>query len=232
MPARAERTGRIVYHSRVDGERRVALSGRHMKQLFEFLPLVLFFTAYQMDGKVLSVGTWSHTFDGIFSATAVLMISSVASWLFASVWERKNDRRLMWMTIAIIIFGAATLILRDQRFIQWKPTVFNWVLALVFLGSHFIGQRPVLQRLLGGQLVLPQNIWTRLSMLWIGNFTVVGALNLIVAYQYEESFWVAYKLYSSIGFTLLLMLLTIAIVAPHLKDQDPDAGAEGTEGSS
>ncbi len=203
-----------------------------MKQLLEFLPLVLFFTAYQMDGEVLSVGTWSHTFDGIFSATAVLMISSVASWLFASVWERKNDRRLMWMTIAIIIFGAATLILRDQRFIQWKPTVFNWVLALVFLGSHFIGQRPVLQRLLGGQLVLPPNIWTRLSMLWIGNFTVVGALNLIVAYQYEESFWVAYKLYSSIGFTLLLMLLTIVIVAPHLKDQDPDAGAEGTEGSS
>jgi intracellular septation protein len=203
-----------------------------MKQLLEFLPLVLFFTAYQMDGEVLSVGTWSHTFDGIFSATAVLMISSVASWLFASVWERKNDRRLMWMTIAIIIFGAATLILRDQRFIQWKPTVFNWVLALVFLGSHFIGQRPVLQRLLGGQLVLPQNIWTRLSMLWIGNFTVVGALNLMVAYQHEESFWVAYKLYSSIGFTLLLMLLTIAIVAPHLKDQDPDAGAKGTEGSS
>lgn len=203
-----------------------------MKQLLEFLPLVLFFTAYQMDGEVLSVGTWSHTFDGIFSATAVLMISSVASWLFASVWERKNDRRLMWMTIAIIIFGAATLILRDQRFIQWKPTVFNWVLALVFLGSHFIGQRPVLQRLLGGQLSLPQHIWTRLSMLWIGNFTVVGALNLIVAYQYEESFWVAYKLYSSIGFTLLLMLLTIVIVAPHLKDQDPDAGAEGTEGSS
>ena len=202
-----------------------------MKQLLEFSPLVLFFTAYQMDGEVLSVGTWSHTFDGIFSATAVLMISSVASWLFASVWERKNDRRLMWMTIAIIVFGAATLILRDQRFIQWKPTVFNWALALVFLGSHFIGQRPVLQRLLGGQLVLPQNIWTRLSMLWIGNFTVVGALNLIVAYQYEESFWVTYKLYSSIGFTLLLILLTIAIVAPHLKDQDPDAGAEGTEGS-
>ncbi|MEK9585669.1 MAG: inner membrane-spanning protein YciB [Halieaceae bacterium] len=203
-----------------------------MKQLLEFLPLVLFFTAYQMDGEVLSVGTWSHTFDGIFSATAVLMISSVASWLFASVWERKNDRRLMWVTIAIVIFGAATLILRDQRFIQWKPTVFNWVLALVFLGSHFIGQRPVLQRLLGGQLSLPQHIWTRLSMLWIGNFTVVGALNLMVAYQYEESFWVAYKLYSSIGFTLLLMLLTIVIVAPHLKDQDPDAGAEGTEGSS
>lgn len=191
-----------------------------MKQLLEFLPLVLFFTAYQMDGEVISLGSWSHTFDGIFSATAVLMISSVVTWVLASLWEKKNERRLMWMAIAILIFGAATLILRDQRFIQWKPTVFNWVLALVFLGSHFIGQRTVLQRLLGGQLSLPSRIWTRLSALWIGNFTLVGALNLVVAYQYEESFWVAYKLYSSIGFTLLLMLLTIAIVAPHLKDQD------------
>lgn len=191
-----------------------------MKQLLEFLPLVLFFTAYQMDGQVISLGSWSHTFDGIFSATAVLMISSVVTWVLASLWEKKNERRLMWMAVAILIFGAATLILRDQRFIQWKPTVFNWVLAIVFLGSHFIGQTTVLQRLLGGQLSLPSRIWTRLSALWIGNFTLVGALNLVVAYQYEESFWVAYKLYSSIGFTLLLMLFTIAIVAPHLKDQD------------
>ena len=202
-----------------------------MRQLLEFLPMVLFFTAYQMDGDVLAVGKWSHRFDGIFSATAVLMISSVASWMLSSVWEKKNDRRLMWMAVAIMIFGAATLIFRDQRFIQWKPTVFNWVLALVFLGSHFIGQRSVLQRLLGAQLSLPSRIWKRLSALWIGNFLLVGALNLVVAYQYEESFWVAYKLYSSIGFTLLLMLLTIAIVAPNLKDQGAEGNARAEDSS-
>ena len=93
-----------------------------MRQLLEFLPLVLFFTAYQMDGDVLAVGKWSHRFDGIFSATAVLMISSVASWMLSSVWEKKNDRRLMWMAVAIMIFGAATLIFRDQRFIQCPVT--------------------------------------------------------------------------------------------------------------
>ena len=202
-----------------------------MRQLLEFLPLVLFFTAYQMDGDVLAVGKWSHSFDGIFSATAVLMISSVASWMLSSVWEKKNDRRLMWMAVAIMIFGAATLIFRDQRFIQWKPTVFNWVLALVFLGSHFIGQRTVLQRLLGAQLSLPSRIWKRLSALWIGNFLLVGALNLVVAYQYEESFWVAYKLYSSIGFTLLSMLLTFAIVAPNLKDQGAEGNARAEDSS-
>ena len=191
-----------------------------MKQLLEFLPLVLFFGAYQMDGEVVTVGSWSHTFDGIFSATAVLMISSVVVWLLASALSRQNERRLMWMAIAVVVFGAATLILRDQRFIQWKPTVFNWVLAAVFLGSQFVGERNLLERLLGGQLSLTRRVWTQLNTLWIGNFTLVGALNLFVAYQYEEAFWVSYKLYSSIGFTVVLMLLTILIVAPHLKEHE------------
>ena len=189
-----------------------------MKQLLELLPLVLFFGAYQMDGDTLTVGSWSYTFDGIFSATAVLMISTALTWLASSLLEKRNDKRLMWMTLAVLLFGAATLILRDQRFIQWKPTVFNWVLAAVFLGSQFIGRSTVLERVLGSQLTLPRLIWTRLNVLWIGNFTLVGALNLFVAYRFEEAVWVSYKLYSSIGFTLALMLLTVAIVAPHVKD--------------
>ena len=189
-----------------------------MRQLLELLPLVLFFGAYQMNGDTLTVGGWSYTFDGIFSATAVLMISTALTWLASSLLGKRNDKRLMWMTLAVLLFGAATLILRDQRFIQWKPTVFNWVLATVFLGSQFIGKSTVLERVLGGQLTLPRLIWTRLNVLWISNFTLVGALNLIVAYRCEEAVWVSYKLYSSIGFTLTLMLLTVAIVAPHVKD--------------
>ena len=191
-----------------------------MRQLLEFLPLVFFFGAYQMDGDIVTVGGWSHTFDGIFSATAVLMVSSVIVWLLASALSGQRERRLMWMAIAVVVFGAATLILRDQRFIQWKPTVFNWVLAVVFLGSQFVGDRNLLERLLGAQLSLTRRVWTQLNTLWIGNFSLVGALNLFVAYEYEEAFWVSYKLYSSIGFTVVLMLLTILIVAPHLKEQE------------
>lgn len=203
-----------------------------MRQLLEFLPLVLFFGAYQMNGDTVAVGNWSHTFDGIFSATAVLMVSTVVVWLLCSALAKKNDRRMMWMAVAVMIFGAATLILRDQRFIQWKPTVFNWVLAAVFLGSQYIGERNLLQRLLGNQLSLTRKVWSRLNVLWIGNFTLVGALNLFVAYQYEEAFWVSYKLYSSIGFTVILMLLTIVIVAPHLKDQDTADGDHEPAGGS
>ena len=193
-----------------------------MKQILEFLPIVLFFGAYQMDGDTLTVGAWSHTFDGIFSATAVLMIATIAVWLIMLAITRRNDKRLMWMMVAVVVFGTATLVLRDQRFIQWKPTVFNWVMAVLFFGSQFVGKKTVLERLLSQQLVLSEVIWKRLNALWVTNFVTVGALNLYVAYQYEEAFWVSYKLYSSIGFILLMMLLTVMIVAPHLRSEDQD----------
>jgi len=191
-----------------------------MKQLLEFFPLVLFVGAYQLSGETLHIGSWSHTFDGIFSATAVLMVSSVLVWLISSMMSKTNDKRLMWMALAVVIFGAATLILRDQRFIQWKPTVFNWALALVFLGSQFLGKRNLLQRFMGQQLSLPQRAWGYLNALWVAHFTLVGALNIFVAYRFEEAFWVSYKLYSSVGFTLLLMALSIVVVMPHMKEQD------------
>jgi len=193
-----------------------------MKQILEFLPIMLFFGAYQMDGETLTVGAWSHTFDGIFSATAVLMIATIAVWLIMLAITQRNDKRLMWMMVAVVVFGTATLVLRDQRFIQWKPTVFNWVMAVLFFGSQFVGEKTLLERLLSQQLVLSAVIWKRLNVLWVTNFVTVGALNLYVAYQYEEAFWVSYKLYSSIGFILLMMLLTVMIVAPHLRSEDQD----------
>jgi intracellular septation protein len=148
--------------------------------------------------------------------------------------SKANDKRLMWMTLAVVVFGSATLILRDQRFIQWKPTVFNWGLALVFLASQFFGEKNLLQRLMGQQLTLPQRIWGYLNALWIANFTLVGTLNIVVAYRFEEAFWVSYKLYSSVGFTLLLMLLTMFLVLPYLKEQDAGDGddAGSMRGSS
>jgi len=193
-----------------------------MKQLLEFIPLILFFTTYQMNGQTVSIADWSHTVDGIFSATAVLMISSLLVWALVSLVAKANDRRLMWMTIAVVVFGAATLLLRDQRFIQWKPTVFNWTLAAVFIASQFLGEKNLLQRMLGQQIALPAKTWKQLNGLWVTNFAVVGALNLFVAYRYEEAFWVSYKLYSSIGFTVLLMLLTVALVAPQLQPENDD----------
>ena len=194
-----------------------------MKQLTEFLPIVLFFIIYQMKGETIELGSWSHTLDGIFSATAVLMAATAVQITISFAISRRIEKRQLWLLLAVMVFGGATLFFRNQMFIQWKPTIFNWVLALAFGISQFVGKKNLMQRTLGSQLELPHVAWRRLNMLWTINFAVVGALNLYVAYYYSEETWVSYKLYSAIGFTVLLTILTAILIGPHLKETEDTA---------
>ena len=193
-----------------------------MKQLLEFIPIALFFITYQLKGESIALGGWEYTFDGMFSATAVLMIATVLQVVATYALTREFEKRLMWLLLAVMVFGGATLIFRNQMFIQWKPTIFNWALAVAFGGSQFIGDKNLMQRTLGSQIHLPKPVWTKLNLLWVSNFAIVGALNLVVAYGYSEDVWVSYKLYSAIGFTLLLTILTALLISPHLKDEQPE----------
>jgi len=190
-----------------------------MKQLAEFVPIALFFIVYQLKGASLELGGWEYSFDGIYSATAVLMLATVAQVLLTWAITRTLEKRLLWLLLAVMVFGGATLVFHNQMFIQWKPTIFNWVLALAFGASQFIGDKNLMERTLGSQIHLPKPVWSRLNLLWVSNFVIVGGLNLVVAYSYSEEAWVSYKLYSAIGFTLLLTILTALLISPHLKDQ-------------
>ena len=189
-----------------------------MKQIAEFIPIALFFIVYQLDGDTVALGGWSYTFDGIFTATAVLMAATLLQVALTWAITRELEKRALWMLLAVLVFGGATLLLRNQMFIQWKPTIFNWVLALAFGGSQFIGDKNLMERTLGSQIHLPKRVWSKLNLLWVSNFALVGALNLVVAYGYSEATWVSYKLYSAIGFTVLLTILTAVLISPHLKE--------------
>ena len=197
-----------------------------MKQLLEFIPIILFFVVYQQNGATFSFGETQITIDGIYTATLVLMVASTIQVLGTAAWERKFEKRGVWTLAAVLAFGAATILFRNELFIQWKPTVFNWVLALIFIGSQFIGKKTIMERTLGSQLALPKVAWTKLNLLWSAHFSIVGALNLYVAYGFSEDIWVSYKLYSAIGFTLLLTALTAIIMTPYLKALKTDQAPE------
>lgn len=191
-----------------------------MKQLAEFVPIALFFIVYQLDGESIALGTWEYHFDGIFSATAVLMGATILQVLITYAITREFEKRLMWLLLAVMVFGGATLIFRNQMFIQWKPTIFNWALGIAFTASQFIGDKNLMERTLGSQIHLPKPVWTKLNLIWIANFIIVGGLNLYVAYRFSEEAWVSYKLYSAIGFTLVLTVLTAILISPYLKEEE------------
>lgn len=198
-----------------------------MQQILEILPVVLFFIAYYLNGQTLTLGDHSLYFDGIYTATAVLMAATAVQLLLTLAISRKLEKRLVLLALVVFITGGLTIGLHNNIFILWKPTIFNWALAIAFIAAPFFaGNKTLIERMLGSQLTLPANIWQKMNKLWIANFLIVGALNLVVAYLFSESFWVSYKLYSSIIFTLLITVITAVLVAPYLKDQANTQGKD------
>ena len=167
-----------------------------MQALIELAPLVAFFAAYRL--------------AGIYVATAVLMGSMAA--LLALDYAR--TRRITPLhgasAVLVLLFGTATLVLHDQRFIEWKPTVLFWALALVHLGSTWIGAKPLAQRLLestlGGEAALPRGTWVGLNLAWVAFYAALGALNLWVAWNASEATWVSFKAFGLTGAMFVFVL--------------------------
>lgn len=198
-----------------------------MQQIAELIPIALFFIVFFMKGTEIDVAGFHYELDGMYSATAVLIVATTLQVLLTWLVTRKLEKRLVLLFLVVVITGGLTLILQNKIFIQWKPTLFNWALALAFIGSQFLGSgKSLLQRTMGTQIELPNRIWARLNYLWITYFIIVGALNLVVAYGFSEDFWVSYKLYSAIGFTLILSVITALMIAPHARPETVEGGKE------
>ena len=95
-----------------------------MKFLTDFLPIVLFFIAYQL-------------YD-IYVATAVAIVSSLFQVAYLRLAGKKVEKMHLITLGLLLLFGGLTLLLRDPMFIKWKPTVVNWLFGIVFLGSQTI----------------------------------------------------------------------------------------------
>ena len=191
-----------------------------MKQFIDFIPLLLFFIVFKTDPRVLDIGGHELSFGGIYSATAVLIISSLVVYGAIFISQRKLEKS-QWLTlIACLVFGGLTLAFHSETFLKWKAPVVNWLFALAFAGSHFIGDKVLIKRMMGHALSLPDAIWTRLNVAWIGFFLFCGAANLFVAFTYQ-SIWVDFKVFGSLGMTVLFLIAQGIYLSRHLHDTDP-----------
>lgn len=175
-----------------------------MKLLFDFFPIMLFFISYK--------------FYGIYIATSVVMVSSLLQ--IGVLWfkHRKVEFTHIITLILVSVLGAATLFFRNELFIKWKPTAIYWVFALLFLGSQIIGEKPLVQHLMGSKITLPKNIWNRLNLSWVLFFSCMGGINLYVAYQFNTDIWVNFKLFGVLGGTIIFGVLQSLYMTKHLKD--------------
>ena len=194
-----------------------------MKQLLEFLPLIIFVVVYQMSGTTLSLGSSEYTFDGIYTATIALMLATVLQVLIVKLVWGLVEKRLLGVAGAVIVFGGATVLLRDPVFIFWKPTVFNWALAGIHVVWHVALGKCFFQELLPDEIEMPKHAWTRVTFISTCHFFMVGAVNLYVAYNFSMDTWVSFKLWSAALFTILWAGVISVIIGPYLKEDLKEA---------
>ena len=162
-----------------------------MKFLFDLFPILLFFLAYKL--------------YGIYVATAVAIAAAFLQTGLYWVKNRKFETMHLVTLGILVLFGGLTLVLHDPVFIKWKPTVVNWLFALIFLGSRFIGQRTLVERMMSHAISVPTAVWLKLNWAWTLFFIAIGLVNLYVAYRYSEAVWVNFKLFGMLGLTLVFV---------------------------
>jgi len=199
-----------------------------MKFFIEFLPVILFFAAYKLYSLIPadiinSINTTlPFTFtagkesDAIYFATLIAIIISGITVLVHYIKHKDFNKNQIITFVLFIIFGGATLMFRDPAFIKWKPTVLNLVFALIFFGSTFIGDKPLAQRFLGAALEAPKSVWLKLNTAWIIFFVAIAAINLYIAYNFSEEFWVNFKLFGMTGLTFVFIILQIIVLSSYI----------------
>lgn len=174
-----------------------------MKLLFDFLPVLLFFVAFKL--------------YGIYAATATAIVAS----LIQIVWLRVRGRpieTLQWVSLAIIVvFGGLTLLLQDETFIKWKPTVLYLAFAAILVGGKVLAGRNFIHSLMGSQLSLPTLRWDQLNWAWAGFFASMAVLNLVVAYGFSTELWVQFKVFGTLALTLLFVLVQGVWLSRHME---------------
>jgi intracellular septation protein len=176
-----------------------------MKFLFDIFPVVLFFIAFKL-------------YD-IYIATGVAIAATVAQvgWL----WLRgRKIENMVWVSLAVIVvFGGATLVLQDETFIKWKPTVLYWLFAAVLAIAALGFGKNLIRAMMQAQMSLPDAVWGRLLASWIAFFAGMGLLNLVVAYQFSTDTWVNFKLFGGMGLLLVFVVLQALVLARHVEDK-------------
>ena len=178
-----------------------------MKFLFDLFPVILFFAAFKL--------------ADIYVATAVAIGATFLQIGLLAMLRRKIEP-MLWTSLGIIVvFGGATLLLRDETFIKWKPTVLYWMFGAALALSQLLLRKNLIRSMLGAQVQLPESVWRTLNWSWVAFFAFMGIANLFVAFNFTTDQWVNFKLFGGTGLMLVFVIGQAMYLSRHMEEEKP-----------
>lgn len=199
-----------------------------MKLLFDMFPVILFFVVFKLAGlnpdltQALANHLGYHADPKqlpILLATAVAILATVVQIIWTKIRNGKVDT-MLWVSFAIIgVFGGATLVLHDETFIKWKPSVLYWLFSVILLGSNILFKKNLIQSMLKEKMALPLRVWNRLNLSWSLFFLILGFINLYVAFNYSTDTWVSFKLFGFTGMMIVFIIGQSAWLSKYIDEK-------------
>ncbi|MFK7864402.1 MAG: inner membrane-spanning protein YciB [Pseudohongiellaceae bacterium] len=200
-----------------------------MKQFLDYIPLLVFFSVWMMDERTVTVGDFEHSIGGVFSAAEFLLAASILTYGSLFLVQHKLDK-FQWITlVAVVLFCIPTIAFRDIAFLKWKAPIVNWIFALIFLGSRFIGEKPAIEHMMGHAINAPRDVWLKLNTVWIFYFIVLGVVNLTVAFTLSEALWIQFKVFGNMIITFGFIIAQMPTLSKYIEIEDEEAPESGND---
>ena len=177
-----------------------------MKFLFDLFPVILFFIVFKT--------------MGIYAATTAAIVATLAQIGWVKYRHGKVDGMLIASGVIIVVFGGATLLLHNEAFIKWKPTVLYWMFAVVLFAAEMFWNKNLIRAVMDKQLALPEPVWRKLNHAWAAFFATMGLLNLYVAFNFATETWVNFKLFGTMGLMLVFVVLQSLFLGKYMKEPE------------
>ncbi|MBV7300160.1 septation protein A [Enterovibrio paralichthyis] len=180
-----------------------------MKQLLDFIPLIIFFALYKM-------------YD-IYTATGALIVATIIQVAVTWFLYKKVEKMQIVTAILVAVFGGMTLFFQDDNFIKWKVTIVYVLFAAGLVVSQLMG-KPLIKGMLGKEITLPDSVWRNINNAWVAFFAVLAVLNVYVAYRMPLDVWVNFKVFGLMALTLVFTLASGVYIYKHLpKEKESDS---------
>lgn len=208
-----------------------------MKILFDLFPVILFFVMFKWgEGHADAAQTFLQTYLGnfisagstldqapIMLATLIAIVATFAQITYLLIRRKKIDG-MLWISFLIVsVFGGMTIYFHNDIFIKWKPTMLYWSYAVALVVSQFALRKNLTRTFLSKleeDMVIPETVWVKLNYIWMAFFTMMGCLNLLVAYNFSRDVWVNFKLFGSMGFMFVFLLMQIIYLSRFSKPSE------------
>jgi len=179
-----------------------------MKFFFDLFPVILFFIAFK--------------FFGIYVATGAAIIATISQIGWVKYKHGKVDGMLIASGLIIVVFGGATLLLHDETYIKWKPTVLYWLFAIGLISANLIFKKNLIRDLMEKQISMPDSIWSKLNLAWALFFMGLGVLNLYIAFNFSTDIWVNFKLFGTIALMFAFVIGQSLVLGKYMTEKDAE----------